>query len=199
MTVEMGLRERKKAATRGALGRAAARLAVEHGVERVTVEAIAGAAGVSARTFHNYFTGKEEAIVAPLFDGVQALLDGLRSRPQGEPIWDSIRWGVREVLLPSETRSETIALMRLVKGNPGLVAQQLGCLGDMQEQISRVIAERTGTDPERDMYPHLLAGAMGISMRVAVEMWMEGRIDVDVLDLVDSALEQFRSGLPSPD
>ena len=83
---ETSLRERKKVATRQALSRAAALLAVERGVEGVTIEAIADAAGVSPRTFHNYFPGKEEAIVAPLTDGAQAVIDALRARPAGEPI-----------------------------------------------------------------------------------------------------------------
>ncbi|MEE3922160.1 TetR/AcrR family transcriptional regulator [Micromonospora sp. BRA006-A] len=57
-----GLRERKKAATRLALHEAALSLAVEHGPDRITVEAIADAANVSRRTFSNYFGGKEEAL-----------------------------------------------------------------------------------------------------------------------------------------
>ena len=45
----VGLRERKKVATRRALGLAAMRLAVERGLENVLVEDIAEAAGVSTR------------------------------------------------------------------------------------------------------------------------------------------------------
>ena len=59
-----GLRERKKVATRHALGVAAMRLAIERGLENVLVEDIAEAAGVSTRTFNNYFASKYEAICA---------------------------------------------------------------------------------------------------------------------------------------
>ncbi|MBO2447467.1 TetR family transcriptional regulator [Actinomadura barringtoniae] len=199
MTVEMGLRERKKALTREALSRAAMRLAVEHGVEGVTVEAIAAAAGVSPRTFHNYFPGKEEAIVATLTDGAQSVIDGLRVRPDEEPVWDSLRQVLIEVLLPSESRDETIALMRLVKQNPGLIAQQLGGLGEMQRQIAEIVAARTGTDVARDLYPHLLAGAAGTAMRAAVDLWTEGKADTDLPDLVRDAFDQMRAGLPPPE
>ena len=59
-----GLRERKKLATRQALGTAAMQLAVERGLENVLVEDIAAAADVSPRTFNNYFASKYEAISA---------------------------------------------------------------------------------------------------------------------------------------
>src|SRR6201991_3229197 len=59
-----GLRERKKVATREALSAAALRLALEHGAENVRVEDIAEAAGVSPRTYNNYFSSREQAIVA---------------------------------------------------------------------------------------------------------------------------------------
>lgn len=54
-----GLRERKKAETRQALAEAALALAVERGPAAVTVDDIADAAGVSARTVFNYFPTKE--------------------------------------------------------------------------------------------------------------------------------------------
>ena len=43
---------------------AALRLAVERGLENVTVEDITAEAGVSLRTFGNYFSSKYEAICA---------------------------------------------------------------------------------------------------------------------------------------
>ncbi|MET3922797.1 helix-turn-helix domain-containing protein [Arthrobacter sp. UYEF20] len=57
------LRERRKAETWTALHEAAASLALERGVEQTTVEAIAECAGVSPRTFFNYFRAKEDAIL----------------------------------------------------------------------------------------------------------------------------------------
>ncbi len=62
------LRERKKTETWHAIHDAAADLALDEGVQCVTVEAIASEAGVSQRTFFNYFPSKEDAIL-----GVRAL------------------------------------------------------------------------------------------------------------------------------
>ncbi|MFG2001893.1 TetR family transcriptional regulator [Spirillospora sp. NPDC048911] len=198
MTVEMGLRERKKAATREALRLAAARLAVEHGVDGVTVEGIAAAAGVSARTFHNYFPGKEEAIVATVTDGARAVIDALRDHPADEPIWDALRTVIVGVMLPPETRDETIALLQVIKANPALIGQQLCHIGEMQREIAEIVAARTGTDPDRDLYPHLLAGAAGTAMRAAVDLWADGMTGADLPDLIDEAFAQLRAGLPPP-
>ncbi|BCB77661.1 hypothetical protein Pflav_040710 [Phytohabitans flavus] len=85
-----GLRERKKAATRQALHEAAVRLAAEHGVERVTVEAIADAANVSRRTFSNYFNGKEQALLHTDYARMARLVELVRDRPAGEAGWTAL-------------------------------------------------------------------------------------------------------------
>src|SRR5208282_6768919 len=89
-----GLRERKKLATRRALGIAAMRLAVERGLDNVLVEDIADAAGVSARTFNNYFGSKYEAICALQQDRALRIGEALRGRPAGEPLWESVTQAV---------------------------------------------------------------------------------------------------------
>lgn len=193
-----GLRERKKVATREALSRAAVRLAFELGVERVTIEAIAAAAGVSPRTFHNYFAGKEEAIVAPLTDGARAVIEGLRARPRDEPVWDALRQAIREALAPAGPRDEVRALLRVVKQNPALVASRLCGIGEMQCSIAEIVADRTGTDAVRDPYPHLVAGAAALAMRTAAELWAEGETGSGLPELLDSAFAQLRAGLPVP-
>jgi AcrR family transcriptional regulator len=62
-TETRSLRERRKAETWSALHDAAASLALQRGIEQTTVEAIAESAGVSQRTFFNYFRAKEDAIL----------------------------------------------------------------------------------------------------------------------------------------
>lgn len=72
------LRERRKAETWTAIHEAAATLVLEQGLEQATVESIADRAGVSPRTFFNYFPSKEDAVLgmrAPVLD--PALLEEL--------------------------------------------------------------------------------------------------------------------------
>ena len=86
-----GLRERKKQATSKAIALAALKLAAERGVENVRVEEIAAEAGVSPRTFNNYFPSKEAAIVSLVMERAGRVADLLRARPSQEPLGEAIR------------------------------------------------------------------------------------------------------------
>lgn len=57
------LREKKKAETKESIARAAANVVLREGTEALTVAHVAQAAGVSTRTFHNYFQSMEEALL----------------------------------------------------------------------------------------------------------------------------------------
>jgi AcrR family transcriptional regulator len=57
-----GLRERKKLDTRKALSDAALELMFERGLDNFVREDVAARAGVSLRTFSNYFASKDDAL-----------------------------------------------------------------------------------------------------------------------------------------
>src|SRR5271166_138064 len=59
---QMGLRERRRRQTSADIRDAAVRLASDRGFDKVTIEAICAEAGISTRTFFNYFPTKESAI-----------------------------------------------------------------------------------------------------------------------------------------
>lgn len=58
-----GLREQKRRQTKEAIEDAATRLVDEHGFPAVTIEQICEDAGISRRTFFNYFDTKDEAVL----------------------------------------------------------------------------------------------------------------------------------------
>ena len=81
-----GLRERKKLAARTAMSEAALRVALVDGLRAVTAEVVADAVGLSPRTFRNYFSSVEEAVVDGLVVRGTALSDALEARPAAEPV-----------------------------------------------------------------------------------------------------------------
>jgi hypothetical protein len=70
---------------------------------------------------------------------------------------------------------------------------------DIERELVQVIADRTGTEAQRDLYPHLLAATVGVAMRTALELWAQCGIDAEPADLVREAFAQMRAGLPAPD
>ena len=189
-----GLRERKKAATRRSLGVAAMRLAIQRGLENVLVEDIAAEAGVSARTFNNYFASKYEAICALAMERSQRMGAELRNRPQGEPLMDAI---TNAVLEPYEggTRvpdKEWMDGVRLVIASPPLQGEYLRTHYTAQRMLADAIADRTGADPETDMFPAVLAGAVMAAIQVAHERWLRSDPPVALVPLLRQALGELR-------
>jgi len=197
--VVTGRRERKKAETRAALARAAMRLALERGVENVTTEAIAEAADVAPRTFRNYFSGKEEAIVAELSDGMGQISELLRSRPAGEPLWDSLRHALTHMAsLPPEWLEELAVKVRMIKANSALLSSQLAVFDRLGQDFTAIIAERTGTDAHTDLYPRLTAAVVTTTLRLAVFTWLDSAGRLNLGEVLEDALAQVRAGLPEP-
>lgn len=192
-----GLRERKKLRTRRALGAAALELAVTHGLAEMTVEQIAEAADVSPRTFFNYFSSKEEAVVAADVERARDMGERLAGRPPGEPVLESVRAVMREMVGDAPRSREWIAQARLVKSEPSLVPQQLAAYAASEQQLTAIIAERAHLRSD-DLYPAVTAAAVMSAMRVATTRWLASDEDGDLAGVVDRALDLLADGLASP-
>ena len=79
-----GRRAARKLATERAMREAAVRLMTERGYDAVSTDEIARAAGVSPRTFFNYFPSKESVVFLPEPILPSMVVTALRSRPTGE-------------------------------------------------------------------------------------------------------------------
>ena len=198
MTDELGLRERKKLATRRALCDAALKLALDEGIATLTPERIADEVHVSPRTFRNYFSSKEEAIVAGLQDRAHEVADNLRRRPADEPIWESLR----AVLVPSLEAGmpghDLMQLLGLIRCHHALLAEHLTSFEGLSRQLAEVIAERTGTDVNRDVYPRLLADVSGTAVRASLSLWATGTTGRSLTEIFGEALDLLGRGLPRP-
>lgn len=194
---EKGLRERKKEATRAALIEAAQRLGAERGADNVRMEDIAAAAGVSLRTISNYFASKAEVILAIGTSWATAYAAALLARPAGEPIWEALQQAsIAQLAGAAEITRANVAAPT---ATPELLAAQLQMHRSIEPVLAAAVAERTGTDPERDLYPRLVAGAVLTATRIAVDFWRT--CDDPALglpDLVGDAVRQVAAGLSIP-
>lgn len=184
-----GLRERKKLAIRRALGSAAVRLAAERGLENVTIEDITAEAGVSLRTFGNYFSSKSEAICALGTDHARRIGAELLARPAREPLWEAL---VNAMLAHYEGADEEwLAGLKLATTAPAVRGEYLKVAAEMQEALAGAIAARTGIDAEQDMCPEMLAGAVTAAAQVAVRRWAAADPPGPLRPLLRRALDQL--------
>ena len=192
-----GLRERKKAATRHALGVAAMRLAMERGLDNVLVEDIAEAAGVSARTFNNYFASKYEAICALGFDRAMRIGMTLSQRPAGEPIWQAITNAVMSEYGTADRAldEEWMAGVRLVTSTPALRGEYLKVQAMTQYSLAEAIAVRLGANPAATMFPRILAAAVTAAIEAGMDRWLHSDPPVPLAPLVRRALRQLADGM----
>ena len=182
-------------ATRSALSEAALRLTVERGLDQVRVEDIAAEAGVSPRTFNNYFSSKEEAVVAGGTDRGANVRAAFRARPIDEPLWQALSHAFAE-LFPDEPDRAWLAKAKLLKAAPALMAERLKSDASVERALAQEIAERTGTDAERDLYPRLAAAAVVAAVHVAVDYWLDAPATTTLRSTLTRALQQVAAGLP---
>jgi AcrR family transcriptional regulator len=189
-------RERKKKATRQALQSAALRLVAEHGLDKVTVEQIAEAVDLSYRTFFNYFSSKEEAVVGASADKLEELRQAFAARPATEPPLVALRTALHEITEGKEPEWERMRLMtEVIQRHPELLAQQMATLTRMSQTLAEVVAARTGTS---GLYPHLLAGAGMTAFRTATLQWHCDPDGRSWQELLDEAFAHLASGFAVP-
>ncbi|MGW5969975.1 TetR/AcrR family transcriptional regulator [Streptomyces sp. NPDC055186] len=169
MTTPPGLRERKKQATREALRAAALRLAMERGPDRVRVEDIAEAAGVSPRTYNNYFASREQAIVSAVTADREArIAAAVAARPAGVRLADAVTEAVVEQYTNTGEREHEALL--LITTRPALRDAFLDTTAGIAPPLAAVIAERLG-----DAGAHtarVLAASVAAAVRIALEGWL---------------------------
>jgi AcrR family transcriptional regulator len=164
----LSLRERKKLATREALGAAATRLALERGFDNLRVEDIAEAAGVSPRTFNNYFSSREQAICALRNAHVERIAAALRARPAGEPLIDALI----NAVLADHGHGPNREVAKLIHCTPSLSREFVRNIAEAQIPLMEAIAARTGTAPD-DLLPAVISATVLGAQRVAMQRWMQ--------------------------
>jgi AcrR family transcriptional regulator len=146
---EPGLRERKRRETKRNIQLAVLRLAGEHGLDQVTVDDISREAGISPRTFFNYFATKEDSLAGDLpmvFDAETARAFEV-PRPEGDPLGELI-----EIMAEQADGDEVVdpelhqLRRRLVADYPQIVAVKRDRVRAFEEAVGASVARRLAAD-----------------------------------------------------
>ncbi|NUP45635.1 MAG: TetR family transcriptional regulator [Streptomyces sp.] len=201
-----GLRERKKRQTRQALSQATIALAVRRGWSNVRIEDIAAAVNVSERTFRNYFSGKAEAVAATHLDRMTRVARLVGEQPATVPLWEVIGTALQVEFAPEDSTEHQSATPREqhrqavweVLAEPAVQAEVMRADQMAMGVLAEAIGARTGTDPEADLYPKLVAAAVGAVVGTALTHWLRADPPVPLAPLLTEALERLTAGLPAP-
>ena len=169
MTGDRGFRERKKEATRAALRAAALRLALERGPGNVRVDDIAEAAGVSPRTYNNYFSSREQAIIAAVTARrASRIAAAVADRPAGVGLADAVIDAVAGQY--ADPGDDERAAMLMIMTTPALRACYVDTVAAIEEPLTEAIAERC---PQVDRpTAEVLAAGVGAVTRLALRRWL---------------------------
>ncbi|PRZ41522.1 TetR family transcriptional regulator [Antricoccus suffuscus] len=160
-----GLRDARRRETRRRIVDAALRLTAEHGFDGFTIDELAVAAGISRRTFFNYFPAKEDA----LFGGPDTPSDRLQQRfvagkPSGR-LMDDLVTLFRDSTPTRNIDPAQIRLFRKVmETEHNLIPMFRKRFADGADKLIELICERESLDhptPRAQMAVDILGSLIG--------------------------------------
>lgn len=197
-SVPVSRRELNKAATRESIANAALDFLRNSDFNAFTVDDVADAAGVSRRTFFNYFSSVEAAVASFTQNYLDQVIVELVARPADESLLESAQAALsaggdaRDL----SVLAETFTLTR----DPQLGRFQLQAWEECSLKITEVARQRlpAGTD---ELYIHALVGAVVGSCKAAFQVWFQthgtnitNESMADLRVLLDSTLGLIRNG-----
>ena len=178
------LRERKKSETRRRLAVAAVDLLIDEGDEGATVAAIAERAGVSARTFHNYFPKRDDAYLYFVDVVTEEWEKRFETLPADDGPVRNVRTLLTEMLSPSEGNlispvkliqlGEHIAVLFSKEERMCAKSKMRGLEDDMVERYSDLFSRLE----LQVLLPALFAGA-GVAIERSIE---DGAYPIDYVN-----------------
>jgi AcrR family transcriptional regulator len=167
----------------------------ERGFDAVSVQDIADAAGMSARTFFRYFASKDDILLDYQRHLQRRLCEALRARPAAEGAVTALRNAFIETsTVGPDDHDAVVARARVLAAAPALLARAQGERAVGSHEIARLLAQRMGADPATDQRPLVLAAAMSAAAVAAWDHWLERGGSGDPGRMIAAALELVTSG-----
>ncbi|OMC52929.1 TetR family transcriptional regulator [Mycobacterium sp. IS-2888] len=177
MTNQVGLRERRRRQTSADIRDAAVRLAQERGFDKVTIEEICVEAGLSTRTFFNYFPNKESAIAygpSDLPPELAADFVAAGPAPYSVVLAELIALAAHHLRDTPPRREQATGMLELAKTSPAVLAAFLAELERFQNQLTDIIVRRQAMRPDDEMAALISALAL-TAVRSGIEKWASGK------------------------
>jgi AcrR family transcriptional regulator len=147
-----------------------------HGPGSFTVEDIAEAAGISRRTFFNYFGSTDAALASVTHGFLDTAIQQFRLRPADEPVLESAQAALMALADPM-TVAPLAELFTLTQQSSLMSHSELEAWDHCREQIIAVARERAAGTPGAadELYLRALAGSVISCGKAAMETWFARR------------------------
>ncbi len=190
------LREQRRERNAREIQQAAMSLFAERGYGDVTVEDIAGEAGISERTFFRYFASKDHLLVAEASRRIEVIHESLTGQPDDLDAWTALRNAVLDQSASEEHIGRNAAIWaHLTKEAPALLAKMImhGAL-EGTHNIEVELARRLGV-PDTDALPDVVMRVTLAAVQSAYLRWLEDDGTASLVDLTAEALDFVGDGL----
>jgi AcrR family transcriptional regulator len=149
---------------------AALKLALERGIANVRVGDIAAAAGVSPRTYNNYFSNRQQAICALGAQRALRIVGAFNERPATEPLADAL---VHAMVDHNEAQGEPDReIFRLMASDEVVRGEFFKATSAIHRPLAEAIAARVGLDAALDLLPNIVASTYEAGARAAMLFWL---------------------------
>ena len=176
MASEIGLRERRRRQTSADIRSAAVRLVRERGFDKLTIEAICAEAGISVRTFFNYFPNKESAIAYGPSDIPAELVEEFVAAgpgPDSVVLDELIKLAAHHLRDMPPDRDQAETMLELAKTTPAMLAAFLADLERFQNHLIDIVARRQGMKLDEEI-PAVISALALTAIRSGIERWTSG-------------------------
>jgi AcrR family transcriptional regulator len=190
------LREQRRERNAREIQQAAMSLFADRGYAAVTVEDIAGEAGISERTFFRYFTSKDHLLVAEASRRIEVIHESLNGQPDDLDAWTALRNAVLDQSTSEEHIGRNAAIWaHLTTEAPALLAKMImhGAL-EGTHNIEVELARRLGV-PDTDALPDVMMRVTLAAVQSAYLRWLEDDGTASLVDLTAEALDLVGDGL----
>lgn len=168
------LRERRRLETRRLIHEAVLDLSAEVGYGHVTVEAISARAGISPRTFFNYFPSKEAAVILdPPVELRGAYADRFAEGPVREPgalLVELTRTLLDQLENEPPDRRTAEAVFAVAADHAEVLAALVAQMDGVRVELATVVARRLPAGTDRQT-ADLIASLAMAAVRSGLEAW----------------------------
>jgi AcrR family transcriptional regulator len=190
----VGLRQRTRDAVRQQIADVALVMFDEQGFDETTVDQIAGAVGISPRSFFRYFASKEDIVLGePMVYG-EPVRERLARALESTPAWEALRSGFDVVVEAVEVNPEwALRATRVMISTPSLRARNMEKhLAWMTTLSPLVAAALTGPEATRHYHARAITLSAITCLDVSLGEFVHGNGKATIGDLLDESFQLLK-------